>query len=834
MKTLKNILPLLLAFFAFAGCSDDLTYTKGEQENSDCYGVYFPKKQTTKTNLEFEPGSTTSVTYTVKRRNVVDPITVPLVVTANEENIFAVEPLTFEAGEEQSTLTVNFPNAQMGKTYTCNITVEDPLYASVYGKDNTNLSLSLVLAKWEKVTNGEATTGLYRDDILGNFYSLASEGFNPTPEVKVEIFERSDKKGYYRMKAYTQEFITAFAGGPVQVECKDAWTYVDATDPNKVFFPYQGTGLTLVANSGETYFASSVPENFSLDASAGQYGTLKDGIITFPAQSIVVEWPNSPDAGKFYYANNNGMQRILMPGAKVYDYSVRLSKGEPKDGAVEIEAQMGEHAAKLRYAFFFGKLSEGEAMMKAQDLDAGKLPADKINEITASGTITASNLAEGTGVYTLVGCIYDAKNTLRGFTNISFGYIAKGEEYPVVLNLGLEATNEFAGMGITTDNSAKFYAFGENIESIKYGLFVSKKIAGADLTATLKKSGADFTAEQLKEVNDGHFSQMLTNLNGDTEYTFAALAYNGFVSKLFTATIKTTGKYNPGLESSFVYEDFLPVNQQPTKEQLIATKWNYYATNIMDEKPMRKKLGVVTISDTKDNAEDDKGADLLLIEGLSGVTFDEGGAIPAAYAPSSNMLRNSGMFGAISPRLSTTPIGKIDGQEVITGCVAEEDPENVYALSYPFLGGAVADGYIYFVPTPAYKAQANMTFRYMFTGSSNTVFSMLTDMLLVDPAKDMGGIPSAVSERMAKMHEKARQMATPKNFVELPAFAASGETSFEQTPENLAQGFIPASAPQFKVSGADVAFTHKTELPAGGSAVEFTMKKTDAALLVRK
>ena len=27
-------------------------------------------------------------------------------------------------------------------------------------------------------------------------------------------------------------------------------------------------------------------------------------------------------AGKFFYANANGLQRIMLPGARVYDYSV--------------------------------------------------------------------------------------------------------------------------------------------------------------------------------------------------------------------------------------------------------------------------------------------------------------------------------------------------------------------------------------------------------------------------------------------------------------------------------------------------------------------------------
>lgn len=35
----------------------------------------------------------------------------------------------------------------MGTTYTCDINIEDPRYASIYGADKVNLSISLVLAK---------------------------------------------------------------------------------------------------------------------------------------------------------------------------------------------------------------------------------------------------------------------------------------------------------------------------------------------------------------------------------------------------------------------------------------------------------------------------------------------------------------------------------------------------------------------------------------------------------------------------------------------------------------------------------------------------------------
>ena len=139
-----------------------------------------------------------------------------------------------------------------------------------------NLSISLVLAKWELVTDEKTgeTKGRYRDDILGNFASIDNPNANPNPEIELEIYERSDKKGYYRMKAYTPELMNIFAGGQVNHENRNVWTYVDASDPTKVYYPYQSTGLTLFSDMGEWYIASQTPENFAMDESAGQYLSL--------------------------------------------------------------------------------------------------------------------------------------------------------------------------------------------------------------------------------------------------------------------------------------------------------------------------------------------------------------------------------------------------------------------------------------------------------------------------------------------------------------------------------------------------------------------------------
>lgn len=544
VKTLKHILWAFLATAVWAGCSDDPTYTKGAEENPDNYGVYFPQ-QDSPVEVEVDPADEATVTYKVRRAKYLDAITVPVEITTSEEGILEIEPITFGPGEQETEFTVSFSKAEEGVKYTCEIRIEDPRYISLYGPRATGLSFSVIRAGWEPVTSadGTHTKGKWRDEILSNVYSLSSAGFNPYPEIEVEIFQRSDIPGYYRMKVYGDEMLKALAGGPVNFQGRDLYTFVDARDPDKVFIPYQSTGLTLVTDDGELRIASNVSENFMMDESTGQYGTLRDGVITFPAQSLLIELEKT--AGAFYRANRDGMLRILLPGVEVPDYTVTLAKSEPADGVVNIRASFVADARAMKFSLFEGVLDAGQTSLAAQDMDASK---NFDGEIDGSGTIRIENKV--TGKYTLVGCIYgEGDNTMRDYVSISFGYIAKGDQRPVILTMGLEATNEFAGQGITPDNSAKFYAFGENIESVTYGLFRTDRIEGKNHDELLDAKGLKFTAEQLASLNDGHFSTMFTGLNGDSAYTLLLRAGNGYIHKIIQADYRTTGRYNPALDT---------------------------------------------------------------------------------------------------------------------------------------------------------------------------------------------------------------------------------------------------------------------------------------------
>ena len=92
VKTLKHILWAFLTTTVLAGCSDDLTYTSGTEDDPDNYGVYFPE-QTSPTEVERDPAEEATVTYKVRRAKYLDAITVPVAVTASKEGIFEIEPI---------------------------------------------------------------------------------------------------------------------------------------------------------------------------------------------------------------------------------------------------------------------------------------------------------------------------------------------------------------------------------------------------------------------------------------------------------------------------------------------------------------------------------------------------------------------------------------------------------------------------------------------------------------------------------------------------------------------------------------------------------------------
>ncbi len=787
MKTIKHILLLTFAAFALTNCADEASYVPGEKENPDNFGVYFPE-QTVSTTVEVDPKAETKVTFKVARKRTDEAIIVPFNVDSENKDVFTISPIAFKQGAAETNVTVKFDKAEVGTTYKCTISIDDPEYVSLYGTNATSLSFSVVRAGWELVKgpNGE-TKGKWRDDIIVGLYSIQSATFNPNPELDVEIYERSDVKGLYRMKVYGgSNFIRSFTGGNYSyAEDKDVWTTVNASDPDKVYLPLQTAGVTFNSGDGEVSFGSYVPENFSLDESAAQYGTMKDGVIEFPVQGIMI---TIATLDGYAYANMNGLTRILMPGVTVPDYTVSLSKEECKDGVVDVVATLSSDVKKFKYSVREGAIDEGAASLLAQELDQAGTFDGEIAE-----TSTLHLTCKETGKYTLVGCVYDATGTMQGYASVSFGYVAKGEVKPVILTYGLEATNEFAGEGINPDNSAKFYAYGQDIESLTYGFYKSKYLVGKKLEDVLKDSGKAFTSEELEKVNGKGFSSMIKGLNGDCQYTMVIMANNGYVTSITTKDYHTTGVYNPGMDT-YDYEDFL--EQQPSKEELIKD-WNYYAMDLTveDETLTRYARGTVSIRQSTETKYD------FDIEGLAGVKFEKGGVWKGSYIPEIEELsKYKGAFVLIAPK--NEDFATYEGTEMFTGFIPiEEISKGAIYFGPGMYFGEVADGYLYGVPARD-AIEQKLTFRYLYTGSSTTAVSAMTEMMLVDPAKDKGGIPDLPKSKISEIRKQAKEVFARRNYVEIPELASAQQKT--KYVRNLAADMTPVAVPVAKHAEAKI------------------------------
>ena len=186
------------------------------------------------------------------------------------------------------------------------------------------------------------------------------------------------------------------------------------------------------------------------------------------------------------------------------------------------------------------------------------------------------------------------------------------------------------------------------------------------------------------------------------------------------------------------------------------------------------------------------------ITGLSGIKFESGGELVGIYMPNQNYYK--GYVGALELMTDQTlTAGIYNNKETVLG-FAPDDLAGVYFGQCMFMG-AVADGYLYCVPSPIFQQQQGINFTFFFTGTTSTIVSLMYDMMLVDESKDMGGIPGAAVQRMAEIRRSLLEGFKPGNFVELPQFSGTPghlETILPALPVNLASDPMPAPAPSLK------------------------------------
>lgn len=315
MKLYKKLFPMLIAALAFTACGeqDAEDYQKGSADALGTYGnLYFP---TTSYNIELEPTEPTTYEVAVSRADSSAAVTVPIEIVGSD--VITSSDAVFAAGQASTTVTLSFPNAEVGTTYTANISAKDVSYLKP-------CTFTVTRVKWNDVgfyydASGNKVEGYcnYTDDLLTTFFGVS----NTTHPVKVQ--ERDDKKGYFRIfNAYGAGFYYTAAGD--YDDSQDYYIYIDATDPTKVYIPSrceQGTDYgygNFIVFSMAGYYLEKGDE----DTAASYYGTYANGKITFPTGSLLFAMADYNDAGLYASNNNGAFSLVINPDLDPYQATI--------------------------------------------------------------------------------------------------------------------------------------------------------------------------------------------------------------------------------------------------------------------------------------------------------------------------------------------------------------------------------------------------------------------------------------------------------------------------------------------------------------------------------
>ena len=789
MKSIKYMLLSFLVAGAFTACTKDETETAGQADKENCWQVYVPTQKNTSGSLTVSPEDVPVLTYQIKRNRTEGEITVPILVEGDTE-YFTISAIEFADGEDTTTFTVDFSVMQEGDSAKLKVSFDDPEndYVSLYSS-NSIVDISLLVAGWIKVDAdnvidyyGEEFVGYceYTDDVITTFFGVDNIPYPVEVEVRSDTYNPATLAGLYRMKNPYGEIYPYNDPGDYWDE--DCYITINATNPNRVFIEQQLMGLDW--GYGEFVIWSLADAN-GAQAKDEEFGTIKNGVITFPARTLLVAMLDYEGAG-LYYANTNGAFRLVIDHTLAVEYDLTFSSENTENGKKPINIHFAKDVAKIKYAFYEGSLKAAEVSNHATAIDSGKEESEELEE---EGTLTVE--FENTGVYTLVAVVYDKEGNAVAYDSYEFGYVAAGEEEAnaVVLTMGLDAvSSRYEPLGYTSENAAEFWAYGKDIEWAMWGIYQTSKIeeateediiadlyAKAELDETAEEGAVKtyFTAEQLAALNGNGVSFLVGgDLISGTNYTVFVYAFNGYTKTLFSADYLTAG----------VSPDLTPLEMEWTADDLYGIEkselfkpWYMWAVDFDDEDGItdRQPLSVVYFSESNEDFVDGYSitggnVDAINIKGFScGLTNNDTHLWEYYRGFILNYYRhnNLGVDSYYGYYINYVPYIPGLGSYGI-------------GLDECFVGGLVDDGYMALVYGGFYsdiapgEEPSGVSFNaYSDPYCNNRLgyFLRIYDIMFEDPS--VSSLQSVQKPKnlttVKELNTLASQMATPANFVEL-------------------------------------------------------------------
>lgn len=580
-----------LLSMVLASCAQEEMHAPGELDNENCYGVYFPTQKGLG-DLQIEPDDPTTLKFIVRRTNSRGEIRVPVSISSNYP-VFTVDEIVFEDGSPVSELVVHFPSAKIAVTYDCTLRVEGDEFVSKYSSNPSHINFSVTRVKWNDVIgpNGE-TTGRWRDGIFPEWFAVTY----PNLERSIVLQERDDMPGYYRtFDVYSLDYLgEMFASNMSNICVSQHYTYIDATNPEKVWIPTFQTGAIFSPSYGMTSIGSYVVENSNdFDASiASVYGTLKEGIIEFPYGSLQMKL----EMMGWYPTNSAGLHRIILPGYYAKDYTMSVEPGvSDQHGNLSVDVTLGRDLANVKLAVFEGTLTESAAAQKAELIASGASEDVVGDLISVSRTTKVDYSFDETGIYTVVAAGFDIAGNHKVTEFASFGYLKAGDDAnKVILSAGLICSDKYAAEGFTAKNSLEIYISGKNIKRLHAGLYLKEKWDTDKEAIKEQITGSQMNKASLDQINGSGLFLKQGYLVPGSEYVLVIKAYNGYREEFFVSSAKTAGEWDPRL-AEYDLSD-ADMNLIPLNMEGYYGKYHYYAME--GNMYSRAYIGDVTISGT--------------------------------------------------------------------------------------------------------------------------------------------------------------------------------------------------------------------------------------------
>ena len=412
-KFFKIFAVAALACATFVACEQEFdSYDPAAMESTA--QVYFSKDAATTINILGEESVEIPVMRAVNGTGVTANITAT--VDAEYADLFTIPTsVAFADGETSTSLVITFDPTKLtyGTKYPISLQIAADMITD-YGKDVINLTLDYP----EPLKS--LGMGLFTDDAMGPLFGYSAETF------EVEIIENTvNPNVLYAKNAYGGQYWIDVFGAPDSFkDMPDSYLEFDITDPNKVQIKKQSLGVNL--GYGTNYI-------FTDYTGKSEFGTFKDGIISFPVGTVYIE-----DDDGAYAMNRSGLFRLVMPGVELADYSLSLIANGTKvvDGKAYpvVDAIFGADVAQMTMAVLEGHYQNMESVWSQVPalIEAGQVKAvtvdaydqtveeDKDSEVARMSIVGPEALEAGIYTAFVIPVNADGESQLGDIQAISF------------------------------------------------------------------------------------------------------------------------------------------------------------------------------------------------------------------------------------------------------------------------------------------------------------------------------------------------------------------------------------------------------------------------------